>query len=692
MKSNYSYVNVFQGSGKTVLPKPEGIASKWLFIKAQCGNTSPAAAYPFGKMTVGAYTGGYPTGYGNLSPNSCGSPPEFEARVHGFSHMHVSGTGGIRAYYNYAVTSPIVGNSLCALNDKIVSEDAVPGYYRAELSSGVIFEGTVSQRLAYHRYLFQDKGILQIDFSNDGLIRNWKGFFCLPEYAKIDIVSQTRVTAHVKTHGIDLYFAAECPSSHDVFLWQDYKEIKDTQMELSNSSLRFGAAFNVCGVSELKLAISFVSCSSAIAVLDSEQEGFETVKDKTQAAWEEYLSKIDIETENDNLREIFYSNLYHSLIKPCNGCGESFLYDANKAGGDFYFDFATLWDMYKTELPLIFTLYKDEAEGIVKTLLQLTKRLGHSPINVTIAADNDFSDQARMLAEHSFADFYFRYGDKYADLMLEASDIDVNAQKDFLESRYCPRYTHILDICEALGAMSQIAHERGKKEIAERYEALSDKWINAFDKSTGLMSTNSPYYEGTNKNYSFRLLRNMDERIALMGKDRFVSELDDFFGFYRDPVERPTDPSKDPLELGINSFEGFNNESDMEAPYAYIYAGRHDRTCEILRAGMKYMFTSDKGGLPGNNDSGGLSSCYVWNAIGLFPVSGQDLMLIGTPIVDGATLELSNGKKLSIAVHNNSDNNIYVRRVVFNGKEIADYRMTVRDLMSGGMLEFYMQI
>ena len=106
MKSNYSFVNVFQGSDKIALPKPEGIASKWLFIKAQCGNTTPAAAYPFGKMSLCAYTGAYPTGYGNLVPNSCGDPQSFDAKVHGFSHMHVN---EIAKYINDAEGFELIG-------------------------------------------------------------------------------------------------------------------------------------------------------------------------------------------------------------------------------------------------------------------------------------------------------------------------------------------------------------------------------------------------------------------------------------------------------------------------------------------------------------------------------------------------------------------------------------------------------
>ena len=691
MKSNYSFVNVFQGSGKIDLPKPEGLASKWLFIKAQCGNTTPAAAYPFGKMSLCSYTGGYPTGYGNLCPNSCGEPLTFDAKVQGFTHMHVSGTGGIRAYYNYALTVPVTGNELHPICDNMVCEEAYPGYYSVKLSSGIEFEGTVSQNVAYHRYRFPEDGFLQIDFSNCGLLRQFKGFFSYPEIAEINVLSPDKITAYAKMQGIDLYFAAECKAAQNAVLWQNYEEKNGDKLIPTDLRERFGTAFRVSGSTEMKMAISFVSIDAALSMLDNSPSCFDDAKIKTVSAWDTYLGAIEIETESDELREIFYSNLYHSLIKPCNSYQDSFLYDSNETDGEFYFDFATLWDQYKTALPLIFTLYKNESEGIAKTLIHLTKLFRRSPINVTVAQNNDFPDQARMLAEHVLADYYFRGGEAYANDILEAAQIDLEAQKDFLDTGYCPRYTQILDICEALGAIAQIAHECGKDDIAEKYKDLASHWINAFDKTTGLMSKNSPYYEGTNKSYSFRLLRNMDKRIDLLGKDRFIAELDELFGYTRDAVERPTNPYVDPMSFGIESFEGFNNESDMEIPYAYSYAGRHDKTCEVLRAGMKYMFTTGKGGIPGNNDSGGLSSCYVWNAMGLFPVAGQDLVLIGSPILQGASLKLSNGNILKIIVHNNNDQHIYVERAVFNQKELSALSLSVRELMLGGTLEIYMK-
>ncbi|HAF15971.1 MAG TPA: hypothetical protein DCK99_20220, partial [Blastocatellia bacterium] len=39
-----------------------------------------------------------------------------------------------------------------------------------------------------------------------------------------------------------------------------------------------------------------------------------------------------------------------------------------------------------------------------------------------------------------------------------------------------------------------------------------------------------------------------------------------------------------------------------------------------------------RAGLPGNDDAGTMSSWYVWNAVGLYPNSGQPYYYIGSPL------------------------------------------------------------
>ena len=78
----------------------------------------------------------------------------------------------------------------------------------------------------------------------------------------------------------------------------------------------------------------------------------------------------------------------------------------------------------------------------------------------------------------------------------------------------------------------------------------------------------------------------------------------------------------------------------MEAPWAYHYAGRPDRTAEVVHAVVHQRFGTGRGGLPGNDDSGGLSSWYVWASLGLFPVAGQNLVLLNAPAHEHAEITL----------------------------------------------------
>ena len=82
----------------------------------------------------------------------------------------------------------------------------------------------------------------------------------------------------------------------------------------------------------------------------------------------------------------------------------------------------------------------------------------------------------------------------------------------------------------------------------------------------------------------------------------------------------------------LNRFEGLNNEPDMEAPWAYHYVGRPDRTAEVVHSAINNQFGLGRGGLPGNDDSGGVELLV---RLGVprdcSSVAGQSLYLINAP-------------------------------------------------------------
>ena len=271
-----------------------------------------------------------------------------------------------------------------------------------------------------------------------------------------------------------------------------------------------------------------------------------------------------------------------------------------------------------------------------------------------------------------------------------ARELEREDYKPFLERGIFERYTHILDVTDACLCAAEIVQDPALKA---KLLQLAANWRNAYG-ADGLMSQDSPYYEGDRYTYSFRLQKNMAERVALAGgKERFAAMLDAFFGFGGASVKQLTHrgAAKEIEACHYHRFEGFNNECDMEAPYAYIFADRHDRLCEILHECVHRSFGTGRSGLPGNNDSGGLSSLLVWNALGLFPESGSGIFLIGAPQIDGAALRLSNGKTLQIEVERTSAAQIRVARATWNGSPVEGYQLPVCDVMQGGVLRFYMK-
>ncbi len=690
IKQDYcKYVDVFYGNGETDRFFDDGLASKWFYIKAQCGNTNPHAVLPFGKMSVGAYSGGYPTGYGMLYPNSCGGIKKL-GEVHmvkGFTHLHQSGTGGIQYYYNYALTTPFYGNDISAKDEAHPLEDeaARPGYYKAKLQD-VLCELTVDGSVALHRYTFgKDDGRLAVDFSNNGLSEAFgERFFSDVKKPELEIVSNSEAAFSGVFSGVKLYFfvKVECDSPKSQ-IFEKYSKEKDKEVP-------FGVIFDFGGNSILlKVAYSTVSADLARDAVQKQSRAFDSASDEAYSVWNTTLSAFDIKSDDEEFKQKFYSCLYHSLIKPCDMTGESIM----GISGDTVADIATFWDQYKTTLPLIYMCYPEMGEKIARGIVNISRTLGKIPCSLGISDVFPCEEQAKMLGILSLCDaYYMGYSVASAAVIEECVERELQ-RKDyatFLENGYFERYTHILDVTDACLDTFEISENT---ELKSRLIELSKHWRNAYSKD-GYMSEDSNYYEGDRYTYSFRIQKNMEERVALCGgKDRFADMLDRFFGFGGESVKQLTyvGASKEINEKNYHRFEGFNNECDMETPYAYIYADRHDRLCEIMNECVSRSFGLGRSGLPGNNDSGGLSSMFVFNALGIFPVSGSGEFLIGSPYIDSADIVLATKKTLHIRTECQSKQHIYVDRVEWNGKKIDGYRISVTDIMNGGTLKFYMK-
>jgi len=628
-----------------------------------------------------AYSGAYVTGYGLYRPNSDGQPDRWfeEYTASGFTHFQQSGTGAIETYYNYLRVTPLVGGlDQVGYRWPLVDERASPGTYSAGLrGTGVRAELTVSPKGAFHRYTFPESQSAQIaiDVTTGGILSDRRDRGTRPESLDVEVLSKRAACGKVVMEGIPICFHIELDGEADAAgVWSGGVEVPGKQLAIG--SRRGPGIFRSFGIFfrkatrageqvQVRIGFSLRSVSRARENMqDLTAVSFPEAAGRARAAWGEYLGRIRVQGGTRASKEVFHTALYHSLVKPTDCSDESPYWQED---GPFFSDLATLWDMYKTQLPLLVTLFPDRGASLVNALLTTAEKDGVWRTGYVMNEDNTrFENQARGLQHVVVADAFAKGVEgvdwRRAREAMARTLFLGDRGESFLKQGFTHPFTHTLDLAYGAFCTAQVALGTGDREMYERMMALSANWRNVYDPQTGMLGE-SRYYEGVAWNYSFRLFHDQAPRIAMCGGDAgFVEVMDRFFGYGAPAFEQLKNrPYGDRMAAGfsLNRFEGLNNESDMETPYTYIYAGRPDRTAEVVQAVMAYQYTTGRGGLPGNDDSGGLSSWYVWSAMGLFPVAGQDLYLIGSPVFDACELDVGGG--FSVDVDSRSEREIYVQ-------------------------------
>lgn len=731
----FERVDPFIGCEATRLPnatEDDALAARWWWPKAQVGNTHPGACYPFGMVSACAYSGAYPSGYGLYDLNYDSTPPRMHEGyvASGFTHFHQSGVGKIRKYYNYLKVTPLLGGTeaLTQLGDtwSLTDEQATPGYYSCRLAEPDIrAEMTVASRAAVHRYEFpeSDASTIAIDLSHGGIhIQEGQ---TVPLSASLKQLTQFTAAGSVTMEGVPLYVYIELDARcKQCGLWVDKQPVTN-QRQIDFDYIRpstfkpFGFYFTkpteAGEAIEVRLGFSWRSVEQAQANMEAmDVGGFEAVHQATTKVWQEHLGKIEVdlvegagpklddsidaELDSKTSHEtVFATAMYHSLIKPCDAKGESPFWPGDRA---FVFDVCTLWDLYKTHIPLMMTLFPDRGSVFVNALLNIIELEGNFPVGYRMSRGYDrFAHQASALAHICLTDAYLR---KLDDITWDravtymAQDLRRGYGETFFDDQIVHPLVHTLDLAYGCYCTALLAKAEGDEELASNLVEPASWWQRAIDAETGLL-LDSTYYEGTKYNYSFRLLHDMQQRIALAGGDeKFLQLLDRFFGYGSEPVEQMGEhASKEARKAtsaagyDLGRFEGLNNEPDMEAMYAYHYAGRPDRTAEIVRDVVRYQFTVGRGGLAGNEDSGALSSWYVWNTLGLFPVAGQPVVLIGSPVVHRGVMHLGSGD-FTVVTENNSAKNIYVQSASLDGQPLERSWLQLDEFQGGHTLTLVM--
>jgi putative alpha-1,2-mannosidase len=135
-----------------------------------------------------------------------------------------------------------------------------------------------------------------------------------------------------------------------------------------------------------------------------------------------------------------------------------------------------------------------------------------------------------------------------------------------------------------------------------------------------------------------------------------------------------------------NGFYNVGNEPSFLSPNLYHWIGRPDLSSDRIHQIIDKHYNSGRKGIPGNDDSGAMSSWLAFHMIGLYPNAGQPYYLIDTPYFKETVIHLENGNNFSILAPGLSEKSRYIQSATLNGKPFKLSWIEHRDIESGGIL------
>lgn len=128
------------------------------------------------------------------------------------------------------------------------------------------------------------------------------------------------------------------------------------------------------------------------------------------------------------------------------------------------------------------------------------------------------------------------------------------------------------------------------------------------------------------------------------------------------------------------------NEPSFLSPDLYHWIGRPDLSSNRIRQIINKNYNGTHSGIPGNDDSGAMSSWLAFHMMGLYPNAGQSYYLINAPFFKQTVIHQENGKDFTIIAKNFSDKNSYIKSATLNGKPYNKAWIEHQDITDGGVL------
>ena len=671
--------------------------------------------------------------------------------ITGFSHTHFSGTGhsDLGDFLIMPTTGALQLNPGTATNPESgyrstfshQSEVAEPGYYKVKLDEyNILAELTASNRVGFHQYTFPKTDQAHIVLDLMAGIYNYEN---KNVWTFVRVENDTLITGYRQTNGWGrtrfVYFAMSFSKpfyrygqknyAHDVYrgFWGKFDQAHNFP-EMAGKQVRAYFDFKTTEGEKIKIkfALSPVSTEGALQNLRTEipHWDFDKVKADAQALWEKELEKINIKLAADDDMVSFYTAMYHAFLTPTtfmdvDGAYRGLDQNNHMAKGFTNYTTFSLWDTYRALHPLFNVIQPKRNADMVQSMLAHYDQSVHKMLPVWSHYANENWCMTGYHSVSVIADAVIKGNAPFdASHALEAC---VNTARYklydgleyYMQMGYVPEDKNSSSVSKTLEyayddwCIAQMAKKLGRNDLYEEFIKRSANFKNVYDAGTGFMrpkmsdgkfrkdfdaltTINQGFIEGNAWNYSLYVPQYPKEMIALMGgESKFIPHLDSLFTMHLPDAffAETEDISRD----GIIGNYVHGNEPSHHVAYLYNWTKQPWKTQERVRMILKKMYHVGPDGLGGNDDCGQMSAWYIFTTLGFYPVCpGSDQYALGSPAMEQATLQLENGKTFTITAKDQSDKNVYVQKVVLNGRTLTQPFITHTDIMNGGELTFYM--
>lgn len=626
------------------------------------------------------------------------------------------------------------------------SETAKAGYYSVMLSDyGILAEASATPHCGMLRFTFPENPAsrIQIDLArrtggtsteqyvevvDSSTIRGWMK--CPPEgggwgngegHADYTVHFYARFSRPFAGYG---FWSADIPEGRSRKLEDieslEYQEIVAKSRiisgvnELQGKHLGFFGEFHTAEDEriELSVGISFVDMDGAEKNFNKEIAGkdFDTVHKEAVSLWNRELSRIRISGGTDDEKTIFYTSLYHTMIDPR-------IYedvDGRYVGGDFKvhesdgsFTKRTVfsgWDVFRSQFPLQTIINPQLVSDEINSLIGMASQSGREYFERWEFMNAYTGCMLGNPALSVIADAYVKGIRTFdADKALEYS---VNTSAKFGNDAlgYTPgglSISHTLEYAYTDWCVSQLAAAMGEEETARVFRGKGQAYRNIFDSTKGWFRPRNedgswaewpenarttewygciecnPYQQG------WFVPHDVEGMADLMGgTEKAVEDLEQMF-------------ENTPEDMLWNDYYNHANEPVHLVPFLFNQFGKPWLTQKWTRFICSHAYKNQVAGIVGNEDVGQMSAWYILSASGIHPsCPGSTRMELTSPVFDSIEFSLDArywpGKTFKVIAHDNSPENIYIRKAVLNGKELKDSHIDFSDIANGGVLELYM--